>query len=296
MAGLETGQQSILDKLNGNGNGLNVGLNAAELGLLNTINNKMGEQLIGGLAGKLTRFSKWMQFDRIMNVFILIGVLHNAAMLSRSAAETIGELTSQALTVIGIKGDDNQPIDVNEIIGKQANVFMSSILGETVWNGTKESWQKANRIISTASNIISTVRSIADSTRDVMEWTAENTGKIGNALKRWRVVGENAYKWMPERVTAQGKWHRSIDKAVEGIQSVEDAASSLAGAVGNVRSIQEDFTEVKEQKANFDKALKEATPKSGTENDATKAKATAEKAASASPVLAVTDRAKGDAP
>lgn len=292
MAGLESGQQSILEKL---GQGANAASNVANLALLPIINNKLGDQLTGGLAGKLTRFSKWMQFDRIMNIFILIGVLHNAAMLSRSAAETIGELTSQALTVIGITGDDNQPIDVNEIIGKQANAFMSSILGETVWNGTKESWQKANRIISTASNIISTVRSIADSTRDVLEWTAENTGKIGNALKRFRVVGENAYKWMPERVTAQGKWHRNIDKAVEGIQSVEDTASSLAGAVGSVRSIQEDFTEVKEQKENFDKAIKEATPKDRPDNDVTKAKATQTTAASVSPPQTVETRQKGDA-
>lgn len=292
LADLQSGQEDANNKLNQ----LDAVLRGLDLSLLGTINNKLGDQLTGGLSGKLTRFSKWMQFDRIMNIFILLGVLHNAAMLSKSAAETLGELTSQALAVIGIKGDDDQSIDVNEIIDKQANAFMASILGESVWNGTKESWQKANRIISTASNIISTIRSISDSTRDVMEWTAENTGKIGNALKRWRVVGENAYKWMPEKVTAQGKWHRKVDKVVEGIESIENTASSLASVVGDIRSIQSDVDDVKEQKQNFDKAIKEATPKDRPENDTTKARATAEKVASASPQLAVTDRVKGDVP
>ena len=48
MAGLETGQEAILDKL---GKGVNFGLNAADLALLNTINTKLGDQVTGAFLG-----------------------------------------------------------------------------------------------------------------------------------------------------------------------------------------------------------------------------------------------------
>ena len=105
-----------------------------------------------------------------MNTVLL---LHNAAMLSRNLGSTLGDLTSQALATIGIKDSEDSPIDVNEILGKQANNFMSSILGAEVWAGTKTSWNKANSIIASATNLMYTVRSMFDSTREILEWTAE---------------------------------------------------------------------------------------------------------------------------
>ena len=126
--------------------------------------------------------------------------------------ETLGELTSQALSTIGIKDSEGSPLDINEAIGNSLNALMTNILGAEVYAGAKETWLRSSRIISSASQIVWTVRSIADSAREVTEWTAENTGKIGNALKKFRVVGEDAYKWMPEKVTATNKWLSKVDK------------------------------------------------------------------------------------
>ncbi len=58
-------------------------------------------------------------------------------------------------------------------------------------------WKKANRIYQSAANIVNSVNSMIDSVRNVNEFIAENTGRIGNALKKFQVVSPNAFKWIP---------------------------------------------------------------------------------------------------
>jgi Sec-independent protein translocase protein TatA len=197
--------------------------------------------------------------------------------------------------MFGLDKTTSEAFDFNEVLGKAVNETMEKALGAEVWSGTKTTFNKLNRIITTASQIVWTVRSIGDSAREVTEWTAENTGKIGNALKKFRVVGENAYPWMPERVTAQSKWQQRMQRFRDGTESLDDAASSISSVVGEVRSITEEVNEFKEQKEAFDKAIKEATPNSRPDNDSTKATADQSNAASKSPTLQPTDRTKGDA-
>ncbi|WP_439566432.1 hypothetical protein [Gloeocapsopsis crepidinum] len=242
--------------------------------------------IIGRLAAIKTfleKFAKSIHLDKVLNALTLIVSLHNAAMLSRNLGQTLGDLTSQALTVVGIKDENGGTIDVNEILSKQTNAFFESILGAEVWAGIKTSWIKANNILASASQIMWTVRSLFDSGREILEWTAENTGKIGNALKRFRVVGENAYKWMPERVTATNAWALKVDRMREGIDSLDDAASSLTGVLGEVQNIQSEFGELQEQKQQFENNLKEFTPKDREDNEPVKQAVAAGKIASKAP-------------
>lgn len=251
---------------------------------VNLINTKLGPVMSGlnGIGGFLSRTAEAAKLDKVLNAMNTILLLHNAAMLSRNLGFTLGDLTSQALSTIGIK-DGDSPIDVNEILGKQANNFMASILGAEVWAGTKSSWNKASSIIASATNLMYTVRSMFDSTREILEWTAENTGKIGNALKRFRIVGENAYKWLPERVTVPNRFTQRLDKIREGTDSLDDAASSLSGVLGEVQSIQSEYADLQEQKQKFDKNISELTPKPRDENKPVSDSVVAAKTASIAP-------------
>ncbi len=252
---------------------------------VNLINTKLGPVMAGvnGIGGFLARTAEAAKIDKLLGALNTILLLHNAAMLSRNLGSTLGDLTSQALSTIGIKDSEGSPIDVNEILGKQANSFMESLLGAEVWAGTKTSWNKASSIVSSATNIMYTVRSMFDSTREILEWTAENTGKIGNALKRFRVVGENAYKWLPERVTVQNRFTRQVDRFREGVDELDDAASSLSGVLGEVQSIQQEYADLQEQKQKFDKNISELTPKEREENKPVTDAVTAAKNASKAP-------------
>ncbi len=260
----------------------NAGMNAAELLLLNQVNNKLGGQLVGGIGGFLTTAFRATRLDKIINLLTLITSLHNAAMLSRNLGQTLGDLTGQALTVIGIKDENGGALDINAEIGRQVNNLMSTLLGAETWQGTKVAWNKANTIIATTTQITNTVRSLWDSSRQIMEWTAENTGKIGNALKKFRVVGENAYRYMPEQVTHTNAWAIKVDRFRAGTDSLDDAASSLASVLGEVQNIQQEWGELKEQKEKFDKSIKDIAPKTREENkpvaDAVKAARNASKA------------------
>lgn len=285
--------QNTNDKLRG----LDATAQAEQLRLLNVIDGKIGAQIPGGLSGFLQTAFKATRLDKIINALTLITALHNAAMLSRNLASTLGDLTSQALTTIGIKDEKDSPIDINAEIGKQINNLISSILGAETWAGTKLAWNKANTIISSATAITYSVRSLFDSGRQIAEWTAENTGKIGNALKKFRVVGENAYPFMPEQINSTNAWTLKIDKVRQGIDSLDDAASSLSSVLGDVQNIQQEYAHIKEQKDKFDENIKSLIPKPREENKPVADTVKAARDASKSPAGAASVfRGEGETP
>ncbi|MEQ9486151.1 hypothetical protein [Coleofasciculus sp. F4-SAH-05] len=234
---------------------LNAVLNSTHLAKLQVIDNKIGKQLPGGLAGKLGRISDFLKLPQIINSLTLITTLHNASALSINVAKTLGELASQSLATIGIKDDDDNPININAILGKSIENLIISLLpgGSETYNGIKENLAKSMAIWRATANIVDTTRSIGDSVGAIAEISAENTGKIGNALKRDRVIAEDAFPWMAERVTPQFAWMERID-------NLDDAASAISSVLSEVNSIQESALELKEQRAELDKGLKEAEP------------------------------------
>lgn len=218
---------------------------------LNNIASGAGDLSVMAYLQKMQAFAEkaWemSRIQKVLNALTLITVLHNASMVSRDVGETLGYALAQGLDVLGIEDEKGQTLDVNNWFGKQANKFFEGIFGAETWKGLNATWNKANRIISSASAIIWTIRSINDGMAEVMEWTAENTGKIGNALKKWGVVGEKAYKPMAERVKAQDLMRRKTARFMDGLESAENIASSFATATSTVKEVQDEATELTEQ-------------------------------------------------
>jgi hypothetical protein len=240
------------------------------------------------------------KLDKLINLLTLISVLHNAAMLSRNVGETIGELASNMLATVGVKDATGSQLDINELVGTSVRRFVQSVVGVEVYTDVSTAWKKSSRIVSSAANIVYTVRGLHDTSKDVMEWTAENTGKIGNALKRWGVVGERAYPWMSERVKAQDAYRRKFERVTQGLEGLEDTASSLSQVTSNTREIQEEYTELKQQKDAFT-ALISTTPPATVPTAAPESApiATAETTAandSQSANVAIADAQKGTTP
>ena len=201
-----------------------------------------------GISGWLQVFGKSALLSRALSALTFITVLHNAAMMSRSLVETLGDTLSIGLSVIGINDEEGNPIDINQIIGRRADAFMASILGEAVWTNTKETWQSANRMYQSAANIISTMRSITDSSLAVGVWTAEQVAKIGNGLKADGVVGFQTYNWMPETVN-----HQSI--ILQRLEGLDEAASSLNMVVSELYNVKTEAAELANQQQEFNKEL-----------------------------------------
>ena len=237
------------------------------------------------------------RLQKVINLLTLVSVMHNAAMLSRDVGETIGELASNMLATVGIKDEEGNQLHINFLLGTSVRNFVQTIVGEQVYNDVSKAWHKANRIISSAAIIVYTVRGLHDTSKDVMEWTAENTGKIGNALKRWGVVGEKAYPWMSERVKAQDAYRRKLERVTSGLENIEDAASSLSQVIGDAREIQEEFSELRQQRDSFTELVRDtdtgSTPTSAPQNEPTLYEENQKKTLSDSVESAIADAQKG---
>ena len=242
---------------------INAGLNAADLAgmadlskKIDQIDNKLGLQLPdGGISGLLKKTADllgktwdFLQIDRILNVLTFATALHNAYMLSSNIGQTLFSAIGNILDVFGIEDKEGGALDVSAMVAEWTDSFAKKLFGVTTVEGIKAEWKKINRIYQAAANIMWSVQSIFDSMRSLQEMAIENTGKIGNALRKAGAVFENAYGPLVERATARNATQKRWDDIRQGLESVENAISTVDSAASEVLSIQETLTELQKQR------------------------------------------------
>jgi hypothetical protein len=280
-------------------NTFNTTANAAQLGLLTRIDQttqgitgKLGSLLPnGGVGGLLSRMAKSSAVDKALQVMTFVGVVHNAFNLSADLGRSFFSLSSSAinatLRTMGVTTGEDTPIDVGAIISGQIEAQMKALIGVENWTQVTQAIASANRIYQAGSNVISNVWSMSDSTRNVLEYTAENTGRIGNALKKERIVAPNAYPDMPERVTARTGVQRKWDNIIEGVEGLQTGVSALDSTFQSVVSINDSIADYKRSTKEFKDSVEQSPIPQVSANLAVKAKREAEKAQSAaSPTVA----------
>ncbi|WP_346289946.1 hypothetical protein [Sphaerothrix gracilis] len=204
--------------------------------------------------------------QKAVNVLTLLSALHNAYYLSQDVALTFGEFVSLGLDVVGIEKEDGSPIDVNQAVGNAISNMLNNALGEQLVTDISNTLTRANRIYQSGANIMWTLRNIQDTTADAIEMSANNTGKIGNALKRSGVVDALSYQWMSENVQVRDQYRAKVNRWYEGIEGVEDRFSTLYGVTSNVREIQEEFDYLGDARADFAQNIADAIPKEIPDN------------------------------
>ena len=277
------------DGLDGLGNsantkldGVNATLEAAQFSQLGVINRKLGPELPGGVSTVLDKAGKlvgktWdlLQIDRVLNILNLLTSMHNAYMLSSSLFQTLFSAIANVLDVFGIEDKDGNALDVNSIVGKWTEDLFKRAFGVATVEGIKAEWKQLNRIYQAASNVIWSVQSIFDSTRSLMNIAIENTGKIGNALRRSGAVFENAYGNLVEKATARNRWQKNLDDFTQGVSLIESVISTVDSAASEVLSIQstakELVTQQKELNDSIDAFKKDLDDKETTTKEASKA-------------------------
>ncbi|NES22076.1 MAG: collagen-like protein [Symploca sp. SIO3E6] len=218
--------------------------------------NNNGKKISDGFGDVKDRFkklSKRLKLPELVNALTLIVTLHNAAMLSKNLLSTLGDIASTGLSLIGLKDEDGSPHDVNEIIGQSVTSFLEGILGKSVWQGLVEKWNLANTALTTGANIIYSVRGIMDSVGAITEMSAERIGVVGNALKKYRVISENAFPNMSEQVNGQSA-------IMNRLQNLDDAAGALGSVLGEVTNIATEVNELNEQRKKFKEDIEALEP------------------------------------
>jgi hypothetical protein len=228
---------------------LNTGANAVQLGMLTTINNKLGDQLPGGLAGKLTRFSKWLHLDRVLNLMILGATVHNAMMLSNDLGQTLLGIVNNVLQLIGLKDDNGEAFNLGEIISSGVENFIKGVVGTENYTALTEAFAKANRIYQATTNVLNSFLNLSQTILQASELIAAYTGKIGNALKKGGVILENAYGWM----NPQPKFNR----VTQTLEALQNGASTIQMVTQAPLDVINATTELTTASTEFVKAVKE---------------------------------------
>ncbi|WP_414546595.1 hypothetical protein, partial [Nostoc sp. CCY0012] len=204
--------------------------------------------------------------------------VHNAVQLSNDIGQTLGQAIGNVLTLIGIKDDKNQPLNVNQIIGNSVENIVKGIVGVENYTNLTENWAKANRIYQATTNVINSFQNLSSTILNALEVTIGRIGKIGNALRASGEVLENAYTWM----NPQPK----INRVTQTLETLSAGASTIQMVTQAPLDVIQATTEMTNANTEFIKALKEddkpahkSTPE--PEPDVLKAEKAASKAVSA---------------
>ena len=247
------------NKVNNHSTALDVvqtGLITANTGIVtninntvNTINIKLGEQLTGGIAGKLVNGFKWLQLDRALAVLTFAATVQNHLMLSRDIGTTLLGAFSNVLSLIGLKDDNGQAFDLGSVINSSIENIIKGIVGAENYATLSEAWAKANRIYQATTNVINSFQNISNTILSGMELIGSYTGKIGNALKKSGEVLETAYGWM----NPQPKFNR----VTQTLQNLQNGASTIQQVTQAPLDVINAVTELQNANTELVKAIKE---------------------------------------
>jgi hypothetical protein len=274
---------------------VNTAQNAAQLKLLQGIDTKLGPELAnGGISGFLTNFlarfnkvANWLHLDRALNVLIWWQTLHNAYMLSNNLGQTLTSAISNVLSAVGIKDAEGSPLDIGDIIGDTLDGIAKKALGEETWGGIKAEWKKYNRIYQAGANILNSVQSIGHSVLGALNVVGSWNASIGNALRKWGTVGENAYRWMNPNVNFQNRFFVGLEAATNAVSQVDQIASEVLSVQENVKQIGEQSKELQKSLGQDDDSKQSKEP---PEADKIKREVAASKAVSKGPEISDSDK------
>lgn len=246
---------------------------------IGTVGNRLMEYYT-----RFEKFATWMKVPQALNVLNTWLLIHNAMMLSRNIVSTLGEVMSQGLTLAGIKDEDENPIDVNGLIGAGFNEIKQRALGVENAKRFDHAWNSANKIYQSATNIVNNIINIQASIFNVLEVLGNNIHKIGNALRAWGEVGERAYEWMNPSMNFDNRYTRFL-------QGVDDAAANLSSITSDLVGVQESAGELARQKIEIENQIRQAQVDFNRtlESQPVRDKMNADKAASESPPIIITD-------
>ena len=226
----------------------------AQKGVLAAIASKATN--IFDLLGKL--FNNTL-IDKAMQYITMITVIHNAAMLSRGIADTLGSAIDNAMVSLNFafKDKDGNLVGINQAIGNTTQSLIRKAIGNDVYEGISNTFTQANRVYQAGINLLSNVQSILDSTTAVAELTSNRVATLMNSLRNAGVVREDAYGSQTPNTTR-------FNAFMQKLENLEQGTSNLASITGNIVSVQQSVNELKTNRTEFENAIKD---KNKTEED-----------------------------
>jgi hypothetical protein len=246
---------------------------------------------------RLKSIAGFLNFDRILNLLIWWQTLHNAFMLSADLSRSLVSAFSTALkalpgdSLLGLptESEDGSPLDLATTINSSVETWIKGAIGAENYVQMKTSLAEINRIYQSVANGTNLILSAAQATQSMVELVGERAGRIGNAMKRFGVVGERAYGWMSENMNARTSW---FNRMQERISNTQEAVSSVEQIAGSVISIQESVTQLKAEKTQIETSLEKLEVTQPKDNESVKTAIDKEKENSKTPEITEDDLQK----
>lgn len=183
--------------------------------------------------------------DKILNAITTAMVVHNGVQLSTNLSATVTETASVVLDAMGIKDSTTgEAFDVTAILRTKLTALLTSLVGAENYTTLTTKLAQYNRIYQTGANVLDASRDLFDSARSTAELTAENTGRIGNALIESGVVSEDSYSRMTDQVNPQSKVLSRIEGFRDSLDSIEDTVSTIDSIASNVVNTKSSYKEL----------------------------------------------------
>lgn len=208
--------------------------------------------------------------DKVMAGVSMVMSVHNGMMLSNNLLGTVSEATNMTLNALNIRTEEGDPINLGAMVNSKITRVLKGVIGEAEYAAITARIAKANRIYQASINLLDTTYSLFDSARTVAELTAENTGKIGNALREAGVVYEDAYNEFVEEVESQNRKLRGFGKLGKSLEGIQEGVSTATEIVSEVVELKDIVGEVRSEKQALAEEINEATEKAKTEKDEAK--------------------------
>ncbi|MFB2921189.1 hypothetical protein ACE1CB_22355 [Aerosakkonema sp. BLCC-F2] len=222
----------------------------------------LGATINGGfnqLKNQGRKIASMINVGKIMDAVTLIVTLHNAAMLSRNIGVTLMQVTDNGINAVlnafGIKGIDDEGVNTAKSVKDLLDSWGKQIFGVTAWTQIKAKWAAYNTIVSSANTLFWSVRDFANTTNEIASIAAENSGKVGNSLRKSGVL-EDRGPLLPEKVNRE----TAIQKKLQDIQNL---SSVFLDITENILESQEALKEIQDNNKKFkedlDKGVKTLT-------------------------------------
>lgn len=220
---------------------------------VNTIDQKMGPQLVGGVGGFLRKFSRSSLVNQAQNTLAFLATLHNAMMLSNNLRLTLFGAFDLIYELPGMDRfaprdpETDEQISYGEWAGDQMDSLLRSAFGDQTVDTVRNGWNKANRVYQAATNLLFAIQSIMWSMQEALEVVGEYVAKIGNAARRFGVFTERAYAWMnPQAANSRriNRFYNFMYGASEQVENIERIAAATL-------DVTESTAELTRQSADF---------------------------------------------
>jgi hypothetical protein len=190
----------------------------------------------------------------IRDIIGMVGFVINIASLTSTVtnlAQTFLAIFDGIASLMGLGEGISKPIS------ETFDGILNNVFGKDKVDYVRYNLARINTVFTASANVLGKVRSTSAALAQGIEEGAQNTSKIGNALRRCGVVDEKLAK-MDEKIAV------SVDKSQikilnEKLSKVSNVSSELSGVAGDLKTAKQELTELDKAKAEKEKEAKEKT-------------------------------------